>query len=209
MKERKTITKWLYWFTFAVVVIFIYKIIDNFTNIFSWSGKLISVLMPFFMGILIAYLFYIPCREIEKLYKKIKPKFYNKRARGLSIVTVYIMALLVIIIVINILIPALSKSIIELANNLPGYYKAAVDLVNEMPEDGLIKKESALEIINDLQKTDIVSIISVDNLMDYVKGVLGVASAIFNIFVAFIMSVYILLERREILKFIKRLLSAI
>ena len=79
MKEKRVWTKWLYWFTFAVAVIFVYKTLDNFNDISIGIGKLISILMPFFMGILLAYIFYIPCRQIEKLYKKIKPKFINKR----------------------------------------------------------------------------------------------------------------------------------
>lgn len=209
MKEKKNWTKWLYWFTFAVAVIFVYKTLDNFNDISAWVGKLISILMPFFMGILLAYLFYIPCRQIEKLFRKIKPKFINKRARGLSVITVYIIAILVLIIVINILIPALSKSIMDLANNLPGYYQSAINFVNEMPDDWVIKKESVQKIISNLQEIDITTIISLENISDYINGVIGVANTIFSVFVSLIMSVYILLERGEILKFIKKLARAL
>lgn len=205
MKEIKNWTKWIYWFTFAVAVIFVYKTLDNFIDISIWFGKLLSILMPFLMGILLAYLFYIPCRQIEKLYEKLKPKFINKRARGLSVVTVYIMAMLVLIIVINILIPALSKSIMELANNLPGYYNNAINQINNLPEDSVIKKESILEAIKSLQNIDITKILSMDNVKDYIKGVVGVATSIFNIFVTIVMSVYILLERRDILNFLRKL----
>lgn len=209
MKEKRNWTKWLYWFTFAVAVIVVYKTLDNFNDISNWFHRLTSILMPFFMGILLAYLFYIPCRQIEGLYKKLKPKFIKKRARGLSVITVYVMAVLVITIVINILIPALSKSIVDLANNLPGYYNSAIEFVNNMPEDWLIKKESIQELINDLQKVDITNIISLENITDYINGVIGVASGIFNVFVSIIMSIYVLLERGKILKFIKRLVKAI
>lgn len=209
MKEKRVWTKWLYWFTFAVAVIFVYKTLDNFNDISIGLGKLISILMPFFMGILLAYIFYIPCKQIEKLYKKIKPKFIKKRARGLSVITVYILAILILAIVINILIPALSKSIMDLANNLPTYYQNAINFVNNMPEDSLIKKESAQEIINNLQKIDITSIINLNNISDYIKGVMGVATTIFSVFVSIIMSIYILLERREILKFIKKVARAL
>ena len=209
MKERKTITKWIYWFTFAVAVIFIYKTIDNFNNISTWFGRLISILMPFFMGILLAYLFYIPCRKIEKLYKGLKPKFIRKKARGLSIITVYILALLLIVATINIIIPALSKSIIELANNLPGYYQNALYFANNLPEDSIIKKESLQEIINNLQKIDITNILSLDNLSDYINKVLGLANTVFSVFVSIVMSVYVLLERKEILEFVRRLIIAL
>ncbi len=209
MKGIKNWTKWIYWFTFAVAVIFVYKTLDNFNDIALWFKRLISILMPFVIGLLLSYLFYIPCRNIEKLYKKLKPKFIKNRARGLSIITVYILAVLVIVIVINLLIPALSRSIVDLANNLPGYYQNAINFVNDMPEDTLIKKESAQKIITSLQSIDITSIISMENVSDYIRGVMGVASTIFSVFVSIIMSVYILLERESILNFIRRLISAL
>lgn len=207
MKEKRNWMKWFYWFTFAVAVIFVYKTLDNFNDISEWLGKLLSILMPFLIGILLAYLFYIPCRQIEKLYKSIK--FFKKRARGLSVITVYIMAILVIVIIINIIIPSLSKSIVDLANNLPGYYQNAIEFVNNMPEDTIIKKESIQQIINNLQEVDITKIISLENISDYIKGVMGVANGIFNFFVTIIMSVYVLLERGEILKFVRRLNTAL
>ena len=67
-KSKKNWTQWIYWFTFAVAVIAVYKTLDNFTDIMSWIQQLISIIMPFLMGILVAYLFYIPSRKFENLY---------------------------------------------------------------------------------------------------------------------------------------------
>ena len=72
--NKKHITKWFYWFTFAVAVIAVYKILDNFTSIMSFLGSLVSLLMPFILAIIIAYLFYVPSRKLEGLYRKIKSK---------------------------------------------------------------------------------------------------------------------------------------
>ncbi len=204
MKQIKNWTKWIYWFTFAVAVIFVYKILGN-NNISIWFSGIFSVLMPFLMGILLAYLFYIPCRKIEKLYKKIKFKFLNKRARGLAVITVYIFAIMIIMLIIYIVIPAVSKSVVELANNLPGYYQEAMDYIENLPEDSLIKKETIQEVIRNLQSIDITKILNTDNISTYIKGVVGVANSIFNIFVTIIMSVYVLLERSKILEFLRKL----
>lgn len=205
MKETKKWTKWLYWFIFAVAVITVYKTLDNFTDISIWFNKLLSILMPFLMGILVAYLFYIPCRQIEQLYRKLKPKCIQKRARALSIITVYIMAILIVAIIINIIIPAVSQSIMDLANSMPGYYNKAMEYVENMPENSVIKKADIQEFIGNLQEIDITKILSIENISGYIKSVVGVAQSIFNIFVTLIMSVYILAERGEILKFVRRL----
>ena len=108
---------------FAVAVIIVYKIIDNFSGIGNWIKNFLDVLMPFIIGLLIAYLLYIPSRKIEGIYKKCsKVKFIKKRARGLSIFTVYLIVIVVLIISFIYLLPILSSSIIDLVNNIQGYY---------------------------------------------------------------------------------------
>ena len=57
--------KWLFWFSFAVAAIIVYKTIDSVTAIFSWVGNLFNLLMPFFMALLIAYILYMPSKKIE------------------------------------------------------------------------------------------------------------------------------------------------
>ena len=88
MKKSKMWKQWIYWFVFAVAVITVYKTLDNFTEITDWIGKLFKVLMPFLAGIIIAYLLYVPCRSIERLYNKINFKLIKKFSRSLSVITV-------------------------------------------------------------------------------------------------------------------------
>lgn len=207
MKSLKSGSKWLYWFTLIVAVVIIYKVLDNFTGIGEWIGNLLKVLSPFLMAILLAYLLYIPCRKIEKAYKKTKR--LKKRARGLAVATTYLLAILVILIVVNTIWPILSASIIELAGNLPGYYDSAMEYINNLPEDSLISKEIVQNAINKLKEIDITKLLDLDNITMYVEKAVGIASGIFNAFVTIVVSVYILLERTEILNFVKRLNSSL
>ena len=207
MKTFKKGSKWLYWFTLIVAVVIIYKVLDNFTGIGLWLGNLLKVLSPFFMAILLAYLLYIPCRKIEKLYRK--SKRLKKRARGLSVATTYLLAILVIIIAVNILLTILSESVIELASNLPGYYDNAIKYIENLPEDSIINKEIVQNAINKLKEIDITKLLSLDNITMYVEKVVGIANGIFNVFVTIVVSIYILLERTEILKYVRRLNSSL
>lgn len=209
MKDRKNWAKWVYWFTFAVAVIIVYKTIDSFNDVLIWIKKLNSILMPFYIGVLIAYLLYIPCKKIEKCFRDQKIKIVQKRARGLAVITVYVMVVLIIAIIVNILIPAITNSIKELTSSLPGYYKNAIDFVNDMPEKGIIKKESIQGIIEEFQKIDILGVINLQNVSDYIKSAMGVAQGIFSAFVSVVLSVYVLLERGEILKFVNKIIKAI
>ena len=66
---------WVFWITLATVIIFIYKAIDSIGFLTTAFKHLFSILSPFLVGLLIAYLLYIPESKIEKAYKKSKPKY--------------------------------------------------------------------------------------------------------------------------------------
>ncbi len=200
--------KWLYWFIFAVAVIAVYKTLDNFTAIADWIKGILNVLMPFIIGTLIAYIFYILCKKIEKLYSKSKLKLIKKKARGLSVLTVYLIALILIILVLNFVIPTLATSINDLANNLVGYYNNTIESIKNIPEDSILRKIDIEKIAKSLSDINIEEYINPETILTYAKGALGIANGILDIFISFIVSIYILLERTQILNFIKKLASA-
>ena len=208
--NKRKLTKWLYWFLFAVAVILVYKTLDNFSAIGNWIKNFLDVLMPFIVGLLIAYLLYIPCRKIESIYKKSKKlKFIKKRARGLSILTVYIIVLIILIIAINYLLPIVSSSIIDLVSNIQVYYNSLITNIDNLPDDSILKNEIVLDVIESIKNIDLKQFVNMDKLAEYAKGVINVAGKIFDFFVAIIVSVYLLLERKQILEFIKKLGKAI
>lgn len=201
--------KWLYWFIFAVAVIIVYKTLDNFTQIANWIKGIINVLMPFIIGILIAYVFYIPSKKIERFYSKSKLKLIKKKARTLSVFTVYLIALILIILAMNFIIPTLATSFQDLANNLVGYYNNTIEGVKNIPEDSILRKIDIEKIASSLSDIKIEEYINLNTITEYAKGAIGVANGIFDFFVSLIVSVYILLERTRILNFIKKLAGAI
>ena len=204
--NKKKVTKWLYWFLFAVAIILVYKTLDNFTAIGNWIKNFLHALMPFIIGLLIAYLFYIPCRKIESVYRKSKKvKFISKRARGLSILTVYLIAVLILVIAINYLLPIISSSIIDLVSNIQGYYNSLMTNIDGLPEDSIFRNEIFLDIIDSIKNIDLKQFFNMNRLAEYAQGVINVAGGIFDFFVAIIVSVYLLLQRKEILEFIKKL----
>ena len=192
-KKTRTWTKWLYWFTFAIAVIIIYKTVDNLGQITNWIKNLLNILAPFALGILIAYILYIPCMKIEFLYKKIKKvKIINKKARPLSIFTVYVIAFILIVILINFIVPPIIQSIIDLTNNLQYYYETTISKINELPEDSFWKTEVITRIMQEIQNIDIKQIINVEQLAQYAQGAISLAGNKSNeIFFRFVASQFL------------------
>jgi len=207
MNGTKNWTKWIYWFSLGVAIILIYKTVDSFEDIAMSFGKLMAVIKPFIIAVLVAYIFYIPCRYIEKLYKKLKMP--HRLARLLSTLTVYVLAIFLIILSLNIILPAVSASVKDLASNLPTYYRNAITYVEEMPEDSIIKKETIQSIIADLEAIDITQFFTMERITDYINGLFGLANSIFGLVITIIVSIYMLLERTKMLEFLSRLNRAL
>lgn len=202
--EIKRGKKWIYWFSLGVSLIIIYKILDSFSAIGNWFSNLFSILSPFIVGIIIAYILYIPSKKLERAFSKIKLKFISKKARGLSVFIVYLLLLLILFFAFKFIVPLLIESFQDLVNNLQSYYVGIKNSIADLPEDSFLKSDAAMKALNDITTFKIEDYISMDKLTQYAQGVISFASGIFDIFVAFIVSVYLLLERNEIVKFFKK-----
>ena len=199
------------WLLIAIIVVVIYKMLDNFSSVQEWFGKLFLILKPFLIGLLISYILFIPCRKIESIYKKAKLKFISKKARGLSVITTYILFVLVIVIIINCIFPVLKNSIVELVSNVPSYYESLVNQYKELPEDSILKSEIIQDKMAELTNIDMKQFLNINNekILEYVKNIIDIFSGIFDVFVSIIVSVYILLQRSEIVGFLRKFARAI
>ncbi len=205
---RKNWRKWLYWFMLGVAIIIVYKALDNFSNVVDIVGKFFSILTPFLVGIFIAYLLYMPCKKIEEIYIKSKSKIISKKARGLSILTVYLIILLIIVILFKFIFPVVLESITDFISNIQGYYETAINKYNELPEDSIIKGEIVEELINYIQNINIKQYLNFNKILEYIASAISAVTGVFEIFVTVIVSIYILAERRQIIGFLRKLVNA-
>ena len=203
IRRGKSISKWFYYFTLGMALIFVYKFVSDFGALWDLAKRVISVIMPFIMGIIVAYLFYRPITFLERILNK--NKALEKISRPVSIFAVYIIAILLIILLINCVMPPIKESIQELVNNYPNYIEDAKNYVANADENSILKKVNVQEIINKVQSFDIGTYLSTDRILGYINTVIVVFGAVFNIFVTIVISIYILLQRKEIKEFLKKL----
>ena len=199
------------WLLIALTVVIVYKMLDNFSNVTEWFGTFFRILKPFLAGLLISYILFMPCKKIENAISKSKLKFVKKRARGLSVILTYIIFVLIIIIIINCIFPVLKESVVELVGNIPGYYENIVNKYKELPEDSVLKNDIIKDKMTEISNIDIKQFLSINNekIIEYVKNIINIFSGIFDVFVSIIVSVYILLQRTVIMRFLRRFARAI
>ena len=199
------------WLLIALIVVIVYKMLDNFSNIQEWFGSFFRIMKPFLVGLLISYILFMPCKKIESILLKSKFKLINKKARGLSVIATYIIFVLIIIVIINCIFPILKESVVELVGNIPGYYETLVNKYRELPEDSVLKSDIIKDKMAELSNIDMKQLLSINNekIIEYVKNIIDVFSGIFDVFVSIIVSVYILLQRTTIMKFLRRFARAL
>lgn len=200
--------KWMYWFSLGLSIIVIYKALDNFGQVTETINKFLNIIAPFFVGIFIAYLLYVPCKKIENIYLKAKNKFIKRKARGLSILTIYLIVIVILVILINVILPVVYESILDLFNNIQLYYEMTIDRYNQLPSDSILKSDIVSEAIQNISHLDLKQYFNSNKMIEYMMNVISAVTGLFDVFVAVIVSIYILSERTVILKFIKKLAEA-
>ena len=71
---------WVFYLTLGIVFIIAYKLFDSIGFLAVGLRNLLKIITPFLIGLLMAYLLYIPENKVEKVLKKSKSKFIRKKS---------------------------------------------------------------------------------------------------------------------------------
>ena len=125
-----------------LAAILFYVGLTNFDVIAVRVRTFMGVLTPFIAGFAIAYLLNTPmCFFERKLYQK------QKHRRGLAILTVYLIALAIVVVLLNLIIPQVAQSVVDLATNMQTYLTSLNSLVQTLSEQCGLEAEALNEAI--------------------------------------------------------------
>ena len=202
-------TSWIIAFVFGVALIAVYKTFDNIHNVFLYIGEIIRAMTPFLIGFIIAYVLNKPCLKIEELYKNAKPAFIKKKSRGLSVLSVYLVFVLILAVVIRMVIPTLYSNIIDLYNNIIPFTQSAAEKIDDIQKSLGI---TIFEVNEETAKAAIQSVLNSINIGEfgkYAKGAISFTSGLLNVFISLIVSIYMLLDREHLIAGYRRIMSAL
>lgn len=193
-------------FVFGVALIAVFKTFDNLASIFESIGTVISAAAPFVAAFIVAYMLNLPAIKLEGLLLKINSQFIKKHSWGLGVLIVYILAIFVVALTVGNLVPALYENILEMTKSLPYYLSG---LMNKFTQFEAIKNLNInmTEISMESTMNSILEKLDADHVSQYMGRVFNMTSGVFTGFIAFIASVYMLLDKDNICsamtKFIK------
>lgn len=203
---------------YTTVVILIGCIIFRFVTQWSTTSKFISqlwgILFPFFMGFLIAY---ILNPVVSFFHRNVSARILKNKAanmqRGLAILISYIVMVGFIIICLRFIIPQLYDSIRELSLMIPDIYKSIMSMFEHYRENSTdmlpgqiadMIETKTLPKIFELTNNLLANIVPMlyEASMSFAKG-------LFNLFIAFIVSIYMTIDKFILKNAGKRIVLAI
>lgn len=201
--------------------ILFYLCLTHLPQVKAVVGTVLNVLSPFIAGFVIAYLLNTPVDFFERTL------YQNRRGkRGLSIVTVFAIAVAIIAILLQLVLPQVGDSIRQLFNNLAGYLSNLDTMVGDLTArfnlegeglnhvaewyDELIRKITSADMVK--KATEILTS-SVPDLWNFgasvVSGGQWVVNGVVTAFTAVIASVYMLSGKPRLVRQMKKLIYAL
>ena len=174
-------------------------------------GKLISILAPFVGGFVLAFFMYRPSHWVENALLKCKGKLWPRLARPLALTATYLALVGILVLVMYLLIPTLTNSLISLATALPDYVAVALQAIQRWEQSGgwlaaIGLTERLGEVYTHLLET-MSRLLTTENILNAIKGVGNVAASLVDVVIAFIVSLYMLSGREHLTASVKNLLS--
>lgn len=185
--------------------ILFYVALNHFGLVQEKINMVLGVLSPFITGFAIAYLLNTPMNFFER---KVYHKFRYKRS--LSIVTVYLLALAVLAVLINLILPQVAESIMALARNMDTYLKNLNSLVQSLAEQFNLEGEGLQDLVVTYQ--DLLKRAS-DFVAQALPGLLNLGfalgSGLVSAVTALISSIYMLAGKGRLVPQIKKIIYAL
>ena len=211
MNRKESVRRWLWYFSIPAATILLYKLSDNLGQAIGVIGTLIKILAPFVGGFILAFFLYGPSSWLENRLLKLKGKAWPKLARPLALTVVYLLLFGLLALLVYLVIPVLISSITDLAGALPGYLAAAQDkLQDSMAPEGLFGQLQLSDRLTDVYESLIDTLnrlVTTENILNAIKGVGNVAASLFDVVIAFIVSMYMLGGREHLFKAVRNFCS--
>jgi len=211
VENKRTERRWLWWFTLILASIILYRLFSDPVQLGSAIGWIIGILTPFIGGLALSFLLLPPSRWLEAFFGKRRNRWIKKLARPLSIVTVYLALFGVVILVVSLVIPRLVASVSGLVKELPGYLESAKSwLASPEVSEGFFGSLDLHNLLGNLSQAvgdAVVKMLTTENVVSALQGVLNVTNTILDAVICLIVSVYMLAGREKLLKDVKAVLS--
>lgn len=211
MKDKKRFDWRLLVTVFASILFF--ALVQNYKAVFGVLNRLVSVCMPIIIGLSLAFILNIPMRFFEeKAFASLNKRggrIWLRIKRPVCMIITFLIVLTLLALLMVIIIPNLKESVMSMVNNLPRYMKQMDKYITELTERFNIPyKLQMLDKVN----WDTLAKTLTENASSFIGSTItftsGIVSALFNLGLAVVFCIYVLLSKERLSAQIKKLMYA-
>ncbi len=196
--------RWAAYTVATCSAVILYVFLTNLSGILAGINWIYQTISPIVTGIVIAYLMNPLVNLLEdKIFKKVKNE---KNKHTISVILSVLCVLMVVTLLIVELIPSLGSSFEGLLVNMDSYKTTIENYINQLAE---IASRMNLDISSltsswDKFLNNFISNLS-SNLMMILSASYSVGMGAFNLVIGFILAIYFLLDKKNMLEGLKKL----
>ncbi len=180
-----------------------YLLLLHLGDLSVWFGVVLTILMPFVYGAVIAYILAPLCGRLEKLLGRCLPGAGAGLVSSLAIVLSLLLALAVVFVLVMLVFPQVWASLVRIADAIPGQLAAANaflhDILRDQPELqtywDTVSAQASGDIINWLKNEVLPNVGAVVGTLG--TQLMGFFGVIKNLFLGILISIYFLASRRQ------------
>lgn len=204
--------RWVSYTIATCSAVVLYMILSHIGGLFSGIGSLYAFIKPVVSGIIVAYIFN-PLANVfnDKVFRKMKKE---KAKWGLSVACALIVIILAIVLLFVALIPQLIDSVTTFTDNVDGYVATLQGVLREVEKEdpsGLLGVEitqiasfgdNILDKIGDYFENNMANVTSTIGSLATTTANIG--KGVFDAVIAFILAIYLLLDKNRLINGISR-----
>lgn len=200
-KNKRQIMELIVFAGLVLWCVFNYNLFINFIKV------VFKLVMPLLVGLAIAFIINVPMKQIEKKIFKIDKRKHKKIIRIISLLLSIILIFGIVGLILFLVIPEFISAVSLIGKSLPSSFEWINDFVGKMMK----LYPSAKNYINNIDIKSVVetTIGTTSSIVSIVMSFLsGMISKVIMFFMGFIISIYILLDKENLVRQTKKLFMA-
>ena len=196
----------------ASAVVLVYIVLTHLGTLFAIAKQVLDYLSTFITGLVLAYIIRPAVVFFNRvLFAKIPRK---KTANALSVALTILLLLGILSLILYAAIPQLVDSLTTLISNINNYYESFEKFIQKIMKNEFIRNTGINEELERLlySSEGVLTFIKnwlSDNLSNIAGGFYNVGTSIVNVALAFVISIYLLLDWDRFFHHVRRLLRAL
>lgn len=202
--EKKKLKLYLLLISFTIGLVLM---VVHFETILHGISFFLHLLLPLFIGIIIAFVLYRPYKWFYWLYQE-KCKRKTRTARVLAVVTVYLLAFGILTLLVCMVVPEMFRNLRLFAESANQYLLDAQASLNAIMESFGFRPVDLSELTETVNRYLGTLSTAIDDMLPQIIEVTGsVISGVITGFIAIILSIYLLSGKDRLLSQFKRTLK--